>query len=252
MSVPDVAVSFTVLLGTDVPVDGTALLSTGIGAETLSDKDFVVEGSALDFTTGSLRLAGQRVILDAPLSGGLPVLAGLSIACQLDQIPAAASLPVGPTLTGVAAKGRFGKTKDPGVVPGDTLGVKAMLRPGSTPPDPSGADVFVRVSSAGGEFMLTRARSGALVAKGKTLKAVDTDGTTLHLLEGQKRAGAAGAAMSGKLTITTRKKGLAIQFTQAGLDLCGFPTGAALTIQIGSTTASALLTVHPRGKHQCP
>src|SRR5262245_2229580 len=100
--------------------------------------------------------------------------------------------------------------------------------------------------------MLTRARPGTLVAKGKTLKAVDTDGTTLHLLAGQKRAGAAGAAESGKLTITPRKKGFAVQFTQAGLDLCAFPAGAALTIQIGSTAASAPIVVHPRGKHQCP
>src|SRR5262249_40966008 len=133
-----------------------------------------------------------RVIRDAPLSGGLPVLAGLSITCQLDQIPTPASLPVGPTLTGVAAKGRFGKTKN--------------------------AD----------------------------------DGTTLHQLAGQKRAGAAGAAESGKLTITPRKKGFAVQFTQAGLDLCAFPAGAALRIQIGSTAASAPIVVHPRGKHQCP
>src|SRR5262249_37970251 len=154
VSIPDVAVSFTVILGTDVPVDGTALLSTGIAADTISDKDFVVEGSGLDFTTGSLRLAGQPLILDAPLSAGPRVLAGLSLARQPDQIPAPASLPVGPTLTGVAAKGRFGKTKDPDVVPGDTLSVKAMLRPGGTSPDPSGADVFVRVASAGGEFML--------------------------------------------------------------------------------------------------
>src|SRR5262249_7258283 len=158
------------------------------------------EGSALDFTTGSLRLAGQRLILDAPLSGGLPVLAGLSIACQLDQIPTAASLPIGPTLTGVAAKGRFGKTKDPDVVAGDTLSVRAALRRGGGPrPAPASADVFVRVASGGGEFMLTRVRSGALVAKGKTLRAVDTDGTTLHLVAGQKRADAAGAAESGKL-----------------------------------------------------
>src|SRR5262249_32946895 len=34
VSIPDVAVSFTVILGTDVPVDGTALLSTGIAADT--------------------------------------------------------------------------------------------------------------------------------------------------------------------------------------------------------------------------
>src|SRR5262245_9101894 len=254
VSLPDVAVDFTVVLSTPMLVEGTASMSTGIGGETVSEKDFVVEGSGLDFATGSLRIAGQRLILDAPLSGGLPVLAGLSITCQLDQIPAPASLPVGPTLTGVKAKGRFGKSKSADEVAGDTLSVKALLRPVGAPPDPGAADVFVRITSpaAAEDFMLTRSRPGALVTKGKTHQAVDTDGTTLHLLEGQKRAGAAGAAESGKLTITTRKKGFAVQFTQGGLDLCGFPAGAVLTIQIGSTAASAPITVHPRGKHQCP
>lgn len=250
--IPDVDVRFTVVPIGNVLVETTAVLTTGIGAQSVSGVPFVTEGSPLDFTTGVLRLAGQGLIPVSPI-GSVPVLSGLSITCQLDQIPSPADLPAGPTLSRVVGKGRYGKSKNPDELPGDTLTIKAVLRPGAVSPVLPDTEILVRVTAPGqtGNWMLTQVPAGILKPKGKKLRPDDAVDSAPWLIQGNKRAGAAAAAVRAAMTIVPRKKTLSVQLTQAGLDLCQLPAGTVLTVQIGSVSASAPITVRTRGRGAC-
>src|SRR6185436_2376571 len=90
-------------------------------------------------------------------------------------------------------------------VAGDTLTLKATVKPGDTPFDPT-QDVFVQVALAGTNLVLVRAPAGALTGSGKKLSASDDGGSTLHLVIGRKTVSNVSAPLSGSLVGVRGKK----------------------------------------------
>src|SRR6185503_703389 len=105
------------------------------------------------------------------------------LACTLAPIPSQDALPSANVMTARGTVKLAGA--DAGGVAGDTLTLKATVKPGDTPFDPT-QDVFVRVTLADTNLLLLRAPAGALTGSGKKLSASDDGGSTLHLIAGRK------------------------------------------------------------------
>jgi hypothetical protein len=235
-----------------------AALTTGISALFVGGRDYVAEGAALDFTTGTLTLAGHGVVADAPLAGQ-PVTTGLSLTCTLDPIPTQANLPPGPTLRKASGAGKFGKPAKDGSLVGDRLMLKATLDPADAALDLTMLDLFFRIpgeieTPAGGtpvdHTVLVRVPAGAFQRRGRKLVASDDDGSVVRLVKGRKRAGNEAAPVSGTVVARETKRGLAITLTQTGADLSGVVTGPSeVLVVVGdySTTDDATVSERKKG-----
>ena len=246
--VPNVDIGF-VTSATNPPTELTApaALTTGILALFVGGRDYVTEGVPLDFATGRLTLAGHGVVPDAPLAGQ-PVTTGFSVTCTLDQIPAQANLPPGPTLRKASGKGKFGKPAKDGSLVGDRLTLKATLDPADVPLDLTGLDLFVRIQPAAGasedSTLLVRVPAGSLQRRGKKLVASDEDGSVVRLIRGRKRAGNEAAPVRGSVVVKETKRGLAITLKQDGADLRIVPAGAGgVVVVVGDFSGTVATTI---------
>lgn len=249
--VPDVPLGF-VTNATMPPtaVGAVAALTTGITALTVSGRDYVAEGAALDFQTGQLTLAGHGIVLDAPLAG-MPVTTGFSVTCTLDQIPTRANLPPGPSLPKATGRGKLAKPTTDGTVVGDRLTLRTTFVPADVALDVAAEDLFFRIpgeTDAGppvvDHAVLIRVPAGTLTARGKKLVASDEDGSKIRLVKGRKRDGNAAAALAGSVIVKPTKRGLAITVKQVGADLGRLRTGASeVLVGVGELSASDATTV---------
>ena len=244
---PAVSVRFTTTVIEGV-LGAPATLTSGIAAVTLAGVDYPTEGSPLDFATGALRVAGQAVLLNAPIVG--QVTTGFELDCTLAPVPSQDALPRGNVVTARGTVKPGAADADP--VEGDTLKLKATVKPGATPFDPT-QDVFVRVALAGTNLMLLRAPAGALTGSGKKLVVSNDDGSALHLITGRKMAGNTPAAVSGSLVVVRAKKKITLKLTHTGADLAalasaGAGSTATVTIGMGSLAASDSVTIKPGKK----
>jgi hypothetical protein len=228
VALPPVLVHFTTALAPGLDLAAMEPLNTGLAAVTLSGRDYATEGAALDFATGALRLEGQGIVTNAPVVGS--ATSGISIACTLAPVPAADALPAAPSLSARGA-GKAGKPVA-GEVVGDTLTLKAKLKNGAVPLDPT-QDVFVRLGASGADVVLLRAPAGTLVRKGKKLSASDADGSTLHVITGRKQEGNALAPVSGTLVLKESKKGFTVSLKETGVDLSALAAAASATVTVG-------------------
>jgi hypothetical protein len=243
---PNMFVGFTTEF-TPEPLGAPATLTSGLQAVSLAGVDYPTEGKALDFVTGTLKLAGQGIITNAPVIA--QVTTGFEVACTLAPVPSQDALPKGNTLVahGTVKPG----TSDDGSVVGDTLSLKATVKLGATPLDPT-QDVLVQVALAGESVLLIRAPAGALTG-GKKLVANDDGGSTLHVVTGRKSVSNRNAPVSGTLSVAVSKKKLVLKLTHTGGDLSAL-TGAAsgtkatIAIGMGPITASDEVTIKPGKK----
>jgi hypothetical protein len=246
VTIPDVPLGF-VTNATNPPttVGTVAALTTGMTSVSVSGRDWITAGAALDFQTGTLRLAGHGIVPDAPLAG-MPVTTGLSLTCTLDPIPTQANLPPGPTLGKSSGRGKFGKPKKDGSLVGDRLTLTATFE-SDTPPDLTALDLFVRIP---GEIetpptgnpvdhtVLVRVPAGSFQRKGKKLVASDKDGSVVRLESGRKRTSNESAPVSGIVVAKETKHGLVIKLTQTGADLSRVLTGASeVLVVVGQLSA---------------
>jgi hypothetical protein len=209
----------------------TSDLTSGLAAVTLSGTEYPSEGKPLDFSTGALQVDGQAALFNAPTVG--QVTTGFGFACTLSPIPSKDNLPKAPTLA-AHGTGKPGKPGDPGTVVGDALLVKAKIKNGAVPLDPT-KDVLVRVGLAGADVVLARVAAGDLTQKGKKFSTSDTDGSKIRIITGRKADGGALADVTGSLTIVQSKKGLAVTLKETGVDLSALAaaSGADATVTIG-------------------
>jgi hypothetical protein len=252
VTIPDVPLGF-VTNATNPPtaVGTVAALTTGISAVSVSGRDYVAAGATLDFQTGTLRLAGHGIVLDAPLAG-MPVTTGLSLTCTLDPLPTQTNLPPGPTLGKSSGRGKFRKPAKDGSLVGDRLTLATTFE-SDTPLDLTALDLFVRIP---GEIetpptgdpvdhtVLVRVPAGSFQRKGKKLVASDEDGSVVRLVSGRKRTSDESAPVSGTVVAKETKHGLAIKLTQSGADLSGVLTGASqVLVVVGQLSATDDTTV---------
>ena len=244
---PAVSVRFTTTV-TPEPIGALTTLTTGIASVTLSGVEYPSEGSPLDFSTGALRVAGQAALLSAPIVG--QVTTGFELACTLSPIPSQDALPRGNVVT---ARGTVKPASaDAEGVAGDTLTLKATVKPGDTPFDPT-QDVFVQVALAGTNLVLVRAPAGALTGSGKKLSASDDGGSTLHLVTGRKTVSNVSAPLSGSLVVVRAKKKITLKLVHTGADLAALTSAtsgstATVTVGMGALAASDAVTVKPGKK----
>jgi hypothetical protein len=231
MVLPAVTVHFTTAALPGQEIVATADLTSGLAAVTLSGAEYPSEGTPLDFSTGALRVEGQVALFNAPTIG--QVTTGFGFGCTLSPIPSRDNLPKAPTLT-AHGTGKPGKPGDPGTVVGDALLVKAKIKNGAVPLDPT-KDVLVRVGLAGADVVLARVAAGDLTQKGKKFSTSDTDGSKIRIITGRKADGGALADVTGSLTIVQSKKGLAVTLKETGVDLSALAaaSGADATVTIG-------------------
>jgi hypothetical protein len=239
---PAVDVHFTTDVAPGVDLGATEPVTTGIASVALGGKDYVTEGSALDFATGALRLEGQAIIHNAPVVG--ETTSGVSLSCTLAPIPSQSALPKGPTLAKMHGAGKPAKPSTGTDPVGDSVTFAGKLTAGAATLDPSTVDVFVRLTLPSGDnWLLVRAPAGVLARKGNKFSATDTDGSVLHVVDGVKRAGSKAAPVSGTLTLKKSKKGFAVTLKQTGIDLSVLSaspavTSATMTVGIGPFAAS--------------
>jgi hypothetical protein len=240
---PNMLVAFTTEVTPEV-ISAPATLTSGVQAVTLTGTDYPTEGKAIDFVTGTLKVAGQAVLLNAPTVG--QVTTGFELACTLAPVPSQDALPKGSSLV---AKG----TVKPGAsdgsdVVGDTLTLKATVKLGATPLDPT-QDVLVQVAVAGETALLLRVPAGGLTG-GKKLVASDDGGSTIHVVTGRKSVGNNDAPVSGKLSVAVSKKKLTLKLTHTGGDLSALTgaTSATVAVGVGPITVRDDVTVKPGKK----
>jgi hypothetical protein len=243
VALPPAQIDFTTALLPGVVLSANELLTTGIASVTLAGNDYATIGVPLDFTTGVLHLEGQGLVMNAPVVG--TSTSGFTLTCTLAPIPPKSALPAAPSATAHAV-GKPGKPST-GTVVGDTLTVKAKLKNGATPFDPT-KDAFVRIAVGDTEVMVVRVPAGMLTPKGKKFSASDTDGSVVHLVTGHKTD----APVAGSLVIAQSKKGMALTLKQSGVDATPLTTAtsgasATATITMGQT-ASDGMTVKPGAK----
>lgn len=232
---------------TPAPISSPATLTSGLQAVTLTGTDYPTEGKALDFVTGTLKVAGQAVLLNAPTVG--QVTTGCELACTLAPVPSKDALPKGSSLVahGTIKPGTSSGTD----VVGDTIALKATIKLGATPLDPT-QDVLVQVALAGESILLIRAPAGALTG-GKKLVATDDGGSTLHVVTGRKSVSNRNAPVSGTLSVAVSKKKLTLKLTHTGADLSKV-TGAApgtpatVAVGVGAITVRDEVTIKPGKK----
>jgi hypothetical protein len=243
IALPPLVVHFTTDIAPGLDLAADEVLTTGLAAVTLSGRDFTTEGKALDFSTGTLRLEGQGVVMNAPVVG--QSTSGISLSCTLDPIPAQAELPP-PWAISVRGSSKPGKPVE-GEVVGDRLTVKAKLKGGAAALDVA-QDLFVRLGVGGTDVVVFRAPAGALQAKGKKLVASDPDGSVSHLATGQKQEAGAFATVSSSVVVVSGKKGVKVSFRGTGADLAALSGTAIATIGIGPVSVSKSVAVKPRKK----
>jgi hypothetical protein len=243
---PNMTVAFTTEV-TPEAISAPATLTSGLQAVTLAGTDYPTEGKALDFVTGTLKVAGQAVLLNAPTVG--QVTTGFELACTLAPVPSQDALPKGSSLVahGTIKPGTSSGTD----VVGDTVTLKATIKLGATPLDPT-QDVLVQVALAGESILLIRAPAGALTG-GKKLVATDDGGSTLHVVTGRKSVSNRNAPVSGTLSVAVSKKKLTLKLTHTGGDLskvtgAAAGTPATVAVGIGAITARDDVTIKPGKK----
>jgi hypothetical protein len=239
MALGSIPVTFTTDLLPGQPLNTTELLTSGLAAVSKSGTDYVTEGSRLDFTTGSLTFAGQGLIFNAPVVG--TSTSGLVLSCTLAPIPAAGTLPKGPTIAAHAVV-------KPGGDAGDSLTLKGKLKNKPAPFDATKQDVFVRIRVGSTDVLFVRAPAGALTTKGKKSAVSNAEDSAVHVLTGGK----AGASVLSSLTIVESKKAFGVTLKQSGLDLSALTaasgSSAQLLVEIGSVPAESDVTVKASAK----
>jgi len=233
VALPPIPVQFTTDLLPGEVLDTTELLTSGLAAVTKSGTDYVTEGSRLDFTTGSLTLAGQGLIFDAPVVG--TSTSGLVLGCTLVPVPAQDDLPKAPTVVARAVV-------KPGDA-GDSMTLKGKLKNKPSAFDPAAQDVFVRITLGATTVVLVRVPAGTLVKRGRKFTIADADDATVHVLTGGK----AGVAQLSSVTLAESKKGFGLTLKQSGLDLSALSAGGAarVLVEVGAIPAEDDVTVKP-------
>jgi hypothetical protein len=197
-------------------------------------KVYQTRGTPLDFTTGVVTLEGHSPQPQAPGGGSTT---GLRLACTLQPIPAATSLPAGATLAAARGVVKIGPplpdtAPADGDVPGDRLTLNATLKAGARPIDPT-RDLYIAIDSPAGTQLAVLFVAGGTLQGRKTLKVTDTDGTAIVVLAGRKKNQSVEATLGGKLTVKNGRKGLVVRLVHQGLDLAGTSSGARVTVQVG-------------------
>jgi hypothetical protein len=212
-----------------------------------------LHGDPLDFTTGTLRLAGEGLIPDACLAP-FAILSGLDLTCTLAPIPDRAKLPPAPKLAKTAGKARIGGAlpTEPPKKPdkGDVLGLKTQLVDWKAPIDFVGQDVYVRLAMASDDttVVVLRVPAGKFQAKGKKVVVRDTDGTAIEVATGHKKNDTVSAAFGGTMVMVSGRKSATAKLSLLGLDLGALSGPATLTVAVGSRSASADVMVRGSGK----
>ncbi len=248
------------------PVTGVDLM-TGLQFRVLSGKSYVVEGTPIDFTAGSVELYGVGFLAGAPGGPGTN-LSGVDITCTLSPIPSQTALPSGPTIAKITGKLKVdsGALKDGGK--GDALTLKAALTPGATPFDLTGASPFIlRVGgvtllvqpnafTVKGKKLLVKRDDTCKIKKGATsgvcrantattcTKVADCAGLAkLEVVEGQKVTAGATSLVSGQLLVANGKKGATVTLKLQGLDLSTVTGAQTVRLAIGRANARKAVTV---------
>jgi hypothetical protein len=235
VQVPGVQMDFAVLLGDPLPpitLGAKPDLTSGISSVTIG-KDWVTEGTPLDFTTGALSLQGHVIIPNPPVLG-TAVSTGLQIDCVVSPLPDRSTLPAAAKLTGAHGTGKIVQDA------GDTLKITARLVQGAHALDPATTDTFVRVrNEQGDDVVLVRVPAQRLAAKGKRLSLVDDDGSTLSVIEGRKTLSGTKVPTKGRAVLKRTKKAVSVALDVDGVDLAPLGTAAGtVSVLMGGVTAS--------------
>jgi hypothetical protein len=218
---------------------------TGTGFRFISGAAFPVTGTALDFGSGQLEIAGVDVIPDACGAGG-PILSGLAVTCTLSPKPDASKLPPAPSLAKVAGKAKIGKPEK-----GDLLTLKTRLVDWKTI-DLAGGDFYLRIGASkpdpnnpASTAVMLRVPAGTFATKGKRRVAQDSDGKTIQVLTGHKDSA---TGFGGTIVLATAKKGTTLAASVHALDLAALSGTETVTVVIGGYAASHDVTVSGSGK----
>ncbi len=150
---------------TALPLTGMAL-TTGSHAAAIAEGGDSSRGAPLDFTTGTVTLAGCGVIPSAPGASG-SLINDIVMTCTLSPIPNQANLPESPTFTKLAGKAQVGTDADTLVLK-TTIGKSAMPLAFAT-----GKQSLVNLVVAGAPVVQLRIAS--FTAHGKKLTATRDD-----------------------------------------------------------------------------
>ncbi|HLK13150.1 MAG TPA: hypothetical protein VKW76_17365 [Candidatus Binatia bacterium] len=217
---------------------------------TLGPAPVEVQGAALNFTTGQVSLKGAGLIPGTCATG--PIITSVTMTCTLAPIPDRTKLPAPPTLTKVSGSGRIGKplpaTQPSKPAKGDVLSLAAQLSPGGMSFDFT-ANVFLSLTGSNGKALVTvEIPAGSLSPKGKGYQVVDSSGTVIAVLAGQKANGAVLATTGGTVRFKRGKKGFALQAHLQGLDLSTLSGAGQMAVAVGPYTATAPFTATGKGK----
>jgi hypothetical protein len=141
-------------------------LTTGSSAGAVPEGGDSTRGASLDFSTGSVTLAGCGVIATAPGASG-SLINDVVITCTLSPIPNQANLPEPPAFTKIVGKAQVGTDAD-------KLSLKTTIGKSTTPlAFATGQQMLLNLVVAG--TPVVQMRIASFTAKGKKLTAVRDD-----------------------------------------------------------------------------
>jgi len=228
-------------------------LDSALQFVTLGLTSVTIQGAALDFSTGVVTLKGADEIPAPCLTS--PLVAALTLTCQLSPLPDRTKLPPAPTLTKLAGVGKIGKPlpTTPGGKPdkGDVLTLGATLTSGAAKFDFT-QTVFIRLGDmSGNDLVVVDVPAGKLTRKRNGFQVTDTNGTVIEVLVGQKSSGPVSATTGGTLRFTQGKKGvLKMHARLQGLDLSGLSPSGSATVAVGPYAMTASFAVRGGGKRR--
>jgi hypothetical protein len=227
--------------------DVKASLQSGIQQRSVAGNPVMFFGEPVQ-ADGTVRLVGTGLV-----TFQLALQTGTGLTCRLSPVPDLASLPKGPKLK--SSKGKI-KVGPDATAADDEVTLTAVVANGATAPVLDGSqDVLLRLQGASGEPLNVLAPGGKFSVKGKKLTLTDTDGSVIqsmrdqpHSADPDQQPAPLPPTQGGSVVIKGSKKSVTLIFKLKGVDAAHLSGTGAVTVAIGTQTATRAETFVPGKK----
>ena len=217
--------------------DVKASLQSGIQQRTVAGNPILFFGEPVQ-SDGTVRLVGTGLV-----TFQLALQTGTGLTCRLSPVPDLASLPKGPKIK--SSKGKIKIGPDATAVDYEVTltvvvanGATALVLDGSQ-------DVLLRLQGASGQPLNVLAPGGKFSVKGKKLTLTDSDGSVIQNMRDQPQSANPDEqpaplppTQGGSVVVKGSKKSTALIFKLKGVDASHLSGTGAVTIAIGTQTAT--------------
>jgi hypothetical protein len=227
--------------------DVKASLQSGIQQKSVAGNPVMFFGQPVQ-PDGTVRLVGTGLV-----TFQLALQTGTGLTCRLSPVPDLATLPKGPKLK--SSKGKI-KIGPDAAAADDEVTLTVVMQTGATAPVLDGSqDVLLRLQGTSGEPLNVLAPGGKFSVKGKKLTLSDADGSVIqgmrdqpHSADPDQQPAPLPPTQGGSVVLKGSKKTVTLIFKLKGMDAAHLSGTGAVTVAIGTQTATRAETFTPGKK----